>query len=93
MKLKNKTPYIHYLISKLSENNFLIKITDKEVRVIKVRKWYQKKAEYRVWEKDKMLNEGIIAYALNMICLFEKIEVMQFNKWTEEYFTYEIELY
>lgn len=93
MKLKNRTPYIHYLVSKLSENNFIVTIKDKEITVTKVRKWYQKKIEYSVWDKGCSLSEGLIAYTLNMVCLFQKIEVMQFDKWIEEYFTYEIELY
>ena len=94
MKLKNKKPYIDYLIAKLHKG-FIIEVSDKELVIKRKRKWYQLDKTYKAYEYEegKSLSEGVVGYLLRMLCEVENIDVFTYEEWVNEYFSNEIELY
>lgn len=94
MKLKNKKPYIDYLIAKLHKG-FIVEVSDKELIIKRKRKWYQLDKTYKAYENEegKVLDEGVVGYLLRMLCKVENIEVSSYEEWINEHFSNEIELY
>ena len=94
MKLKNKKPYIDYLIAKLHKG-FVIEVSEKELIIKRKRKWYQLDKTYTACqnEEGKVLDEGVVGYLLRMLCKVENIDVLSYEEWINEYFSNEIELY
>lgn len=88
MKLINKTPYIHYLIVRLQDNDFKVKFESDSLSIFRKEKWFipnkDFKFDFNTWEdEDRAIN------ILTGILELDNISYIKFENWKWLYFEME----
>ena len=91
MKLKNKKPYIDYLIVKLHER-FIVQVGTEDLIIKRKRKWYQKDRSFKLVCCPQCQEERVIDILIALLEM-EEIDYWDYERWERYCFSNEIELY